>query len=92
MPLTVKNSRCGRVKPDVKEIGDGTPKGVKISHRPIIESAVIVQVEAALVVQPLLESPQITVLYLVGVRLPERFYSLGGSSHRWSRFVVPAKC
>jgi len=48
--ITMEDSLRGRVKPDAKEIGDCAPKAVQISHGPIVESTVIVEVQAAFVV------------------------------------------
>jgi hypothetical protein len=78
----VEDSLCGRVKPDAKEIGDCAPKALQISNGPIVESTVIVEVEAAFVVQPALESRQVAIRNLIAVRLPEWFQGLRGGSHR----------
>ena len=92
MTQTLQDSLRGRVKPDVKEIGDCAPKSVQVSHGPIVKSTVIAKIQAAFVVQPALESRQVAIQYLITVRPPKRFQSLRGGSHCCFRFNLTPKC
>src|ERR1700722_9225270 len=78
---SLENSLRGCVKSDGKEFGDRAPKSLQISDRPIVERAMILEVQGSFFSQPFAKSRQVALADLLRRRPPKRLFGGGSGFH-----------
>jgi hypothetical protein len=70
-------------EPNIKVFADRAPECLQIPDRPLKQALAIVEIQRPVLPKPLPKPRKVAIPNLLGMRMPERFCSVGNGLHVW---------